>query len=49
MFGIIKKSIPFSKAFRLNKICSENDFFGKQCNKLEVWLKERGYSDKLVR
>ena len=34
---------------RLNRICCENAFFDKRCNKLEIWLKERGYSDKLVR
>ena len=44
-----KKSIPFSQALRLNRICSENAFFDKRCNELEIWLKERGYSDKLVR
>ena len=42
-------SIPFSQALRLNRIYSENAFFDKRCNELEVWLKERGYSDKLVR
>ena len=41
-------SIPFSQALRLNRICSENAFFDKRCYELEVWLKERGYSDKLV-
>ena len=44
-----KKSIPFSQALRLNRICSENAFFDKRCNELEVWLKQRGYSGKLVR
>ena len=44
-----KKSIPFSQALRLNRNCSENAFFDKRCTELEVWLKERGYSDKLVR
>ena len=44
-----KKSIPFSQALRLNRISSENAFFDKRFNELEVWLKERGYSDKLVR
>ena len=44
-----KKSIPFSQALHLNRICSENAFFDKGCNELEVWLKEGGYSDKLVR
>ena len=44
-----KKTIPFSKALRLNKICSEKAFFDKRCNELELWLKEKGYRDKLVR
>ena len=43
-----KKSIPYSQALRLNRICSENSY-DKRCNELEVWLRERGYSDKLVR
>ena len=34
-----KKSIPYSQALRLNRICSENQFFDKRCNDLEVWLK----------
>ena len=42
-----KKSMPFSQALRLNRICSENAVFDKRCNDLEVWLKKRGYSDKL--
>ena len=29
--------------------CSENQFFDKRCNDLEVWLKNRGYNEKLVR
>ena len=36
-------------ALRLNRICSENSFFVKRCNDLEIWLKGRGYSGKLVR
>ena len=44
-----KKSIPYSQALRLNRICSENSFFDKRCNDLEIWLKGRGYSDNLVR
>ena len=43
-----KKSIPYSQALRLNRICSENSFFDKRCNDLEIWLKGRVYSDKLV-
>ena len=44
-----KKSIPYSQALRFNRICSENQFFDKSCNHLEVWLKSRGYNEKLVR
>ena len=44
-----KKSIPYSQALRLNRICSENSLYDKRCNELEVWLWKRGYSDKLVR
>ena len=44
-----KRSIPYSQALRLNRICSENSFFDKRCNDLEMWLKDRGYSDKMVR
>ena len=34
---------------RLNGICSENTFFDKRYNEFKIWLKERGYSGKLVR
>ena len=43
-----KKFITYSQALRLNRICSENLSYNKCCNELEVWLRERGYSDKLV-
>ena len=43
-----KKSIPYSQALRLNRICSENSFFDKRCNDLDIWLRERGCGDKLV-
>ena len=43
-----KISIPFSQNLRLNRICSENTLFVKQCNEFEAWIKERGYSDKLL-
>ena len=48
-FSHCKKSIPFSQVLRLNGICFENASFEKRCNGLEIWLKERGYSEKLVR
>ena len=44
-----KKSIPYSQALRFNRICSENQFFDKTFNDLEVWIKNRGYNEKLVR
>ena len=44
-----KKSILYSQALRFNRICSKNQFFDKRCNDLEVWLKNRGYNEKLVR
>ena len=34
-----KKSIPYSQALPLNRICSENLFYDKHCNELEVWLR----------
>ena len=37
---IIKKTIPFSQTFRLNRIYFENNFFDEQGNELELWLKE---------
>ena len=40
-----KKSIPYNQALRFNRI----QFFDKMCNDLEVWLKNRGYNEKLVR
>ena len=41
-----KKGIPDSQALRLNRICSNNEFFDKRCNVLEKCLLERGYSEK---
>ena len=44
-----KKSIPYSQALRLNRICSNNSLFDKRCNQLEGWLCDRGYSSSMVR
>ena len=44
-----RKSIPYSKALRFNRICSENRFFDNRCNQIECWLKDRGYNGKVVR
>ena len=35
-----KKGIPYSQALRLNRICSNNEFFDKRCNDLEKYLLE---------
>ena len=44
-----KKSIPYSQALRLNRICSNNTHFDLRCNQLEEWLCNSGYSSKMVR
>ena len=44
-----KKFIPYSYALRLNRICSNNEFFYKRCNDLEKYLLETGYSEKMLR
>ena len=44
-----KKGIPYSQALRLNRICSNNEFFDKRCNDLEKYLLETGYSEGIVR
>ena len=43
-----KKSIAYSQAFRLNRICSNNAFFDQRCNELEHWFHERGYSQRAL-
>ena len=44
-----KKGIPYSQELRLNRICSNNEFFDKRCNDLEKYLFERSCSEKMVR
>ena len=44
-----KKSISYSQAVRLNRICSNNAFFHQRYNGLEHWLHEREYSERVVR
>ena len=44
-----KRSIPYSQALRLNRICSETEFFDRRCNELEEWLSKRGYRERMVR
>ena len=44
-----KKGIPYSQTLKLTRTCSGNSNFDKRCNKLESWLFEKGYSEKMVR
>ena len=44
-----KKPIPYNQALRFNGICCKNQFVDKRCDDVEVWLKNRGYNEKLVR
>ena len=41
--------IPLKKIHTVQSASSENQFFDKRYNDLEVWLKNRGYNEKLVR
>ena len=34
----VKRSIPYSQALRLNRICSEPRFFDHRCNQIEDWF-----------
>ena len=43
-----KKGIPYNQALRLNRICSDNDNFGKR-NDFEKWLMERGYCQEIFK
>ena len=41
--------VPYSQAQRLNRICLNNELFGKRCDDLKKYLLERSYSEKMVR
>ena len=43
------KSIPYSQALRINRLCSSNIFYDNRCKQLEKWLSDRNYKQKLVR
>ena len=45
----IQKSITYSQALRLKRICSNNGFFDQRFNELEHWLLERKYNERVVR
>ncbi|KAL9976434.1 hypothetical protein ACROYT_G013734 [Oculina patagonica] len=44
-----KSSIPYSQFLRLRKICSENDDFESEANKMETFFEARGYPNDLIR
>ena len=44
-----KKGVPYSKTLRLNRICSDNNYFDKRCNEVKSWQLEKGYSEKMIR
>ena len=44
----IKTSIPFSKALRVNRICSSKKDFKTHVSYMEEWLLARGYSEIVV-
>ena len=45
----VKNQYLSAKPCVLTEFVLKTPFFDKGCNELEVWLKERGCSDKLVR
>ena len=44
-----KKGIPYIQALKLNRTCSDKEFFDKRCNDLEKYLLQRGFSENMVR
>ena len=44
----LKRSIPFSQALRLRRICSTNNEFQDSCDKLRNKLTERGYKQQEI-
>ena len=44
-----KSSIPYNQFLRLRKICSENDDFESEANKMETFFGARGYPNDLIR
>ena len=48
-FLIVKSQYLSVKPYVLTEFVLKAPFFDKRCNELEVWLKERDYSDKSVR
>ena len=45
----VKRAIPYGQALRLNRICSDDLSFDRNCDNLEAWLIRQGYSAKMIR
>ena len=43
-----KKAIPYGRALRFRRICSEDRQFQERVGELAGWLKDRGYEESLV-
>ena len=43
-----KKSIVYSQALRLSRICSEKEDFKKHIVEIKSWFSQRGYPQKLI-
>ena len=44
-----KKSIPYSLALRLRRICSKEDYFNIRATELEQYLTKRGYKNRFIK
>ncbi|KAL9988930.1 hypothetical protein ACROYT_G003426 [Oculina patagonica] len=44
-----KKSIPYSLALRLRRICSKDEFFECRSKELQTYLTKRGYKNRFVK
>ena len=43
-----KKSIPYSLALRLRRICSTDEFFERRSAELQTYLTKRGYKRRFI-
>ena len=44
----LKKSIPYSQALRIRKICHDEKYFNENCEKLAATFKNRGYQEDFI-
>ena len=45
---VTKKSVVYSQALWLSRICSEEKDFKKHIAEMKSWFSQRGYSQKLI-